>query len=165
MNKMLLITVAALLAVGCAKKQKALTMQETVVEPPSAVQHTATVNEKPGEDPAGRPTHVPIYFSYNSSELVDESRFALARLASALKGDESLTLTIEGHCDERGTTEYNLALGERRARAAREYLVKMGVPSSRIDLVSYGEERPAETGEGERAWALNRRDEFILSQN
>ncbi len=105
---------------------------------------------------------LPIYFGYDSSALTTASRDNLATKAGILKRYPELTMVIEGHCDERGTVEYNLALGERRARVAYDYLVILGVPVEKLSMVSFGEENPAMSGETEEAWAKNRRDEFTL---
>ncbi|WP_457571640.1 peptidoglycan-associated lipoprotein Pal [Desulfovulcanus sp.] len=101
-----------------------------------------------------------IYFDFDSFELKPEARTILQQKAELLKKYKNLRLVIEGHCDERGTEEYNLALGERRARAAYEFLILLGVESNRMQIVSYGEEFPADPGHNETAWAKNRRDEF-----
>lgn len=101
-----------------------------------------------------------IFFDFDSSALKPESREVLQAKAEAMELLPEVTLVIEGHCDDRGTDEYNLALGERRARAAYEYLVRLGVAPSRLSIVSYGEERPMVMGSGESAWAKNRRCEF-----
>ena len=101
-----------------------------------------------------------IYFDFDSFELKPEARDILQEKAELLKKYKNLRLVIEGHCDERGTEEYNLALGERRARAAYEFLILLGVESNRMQIVSYGEEFPADPGHNETAWAKNRRDEF-----
>ncbi|MBT8763864.1 peptidoglycan-associated lipoprotein Pal [Desulfohalobiaceae bacterium Ax17] len=101
-----------------------------------------------------------IYFDFDSFELKPEARAILQQKAELLKKYKNLRLVIEGHCDERGTEEYNLALGERRARAAYEFLILLGVESDRLQIVSYGEEFPADPGHNETAWAKNRRDEF-----
>lgn len=106
-----------------------------------------------------------IYFAFDSNELSQEARQILTEKVELLKANPSLNLLIEGHCDERGTNEYNLALGERRARAAYEFLVLMGISSSRLSIISYGEEYPAVQGGNEAAWAKNRRDEFKASAN
>lgn len=103
-----------------------------------------------------------VYFDYDSSELTPDSREALTKKATWLKANMSYKIKIEGHCDDRGSTEYNLALGERRAESAFKFLGALGVASSRITTVTYGEEKPAETGKNETAWSQNRRDEFIL---
>lgn len=106
-----------------------------------------------------------IYFAFDSNELTQESRQILTDKAELLKANPGLNLLIEGHCDERGTNEYNMALGERRARAAYEYLVLMGIEAGRLTIISYGEEYPAVPGSNEEAWAKNRRDEFKATVN
>lgn len=105
-----------------------------------------------------------IYFAFDRFDLSEESVAVLNELAAYLKANPELKLAIEGHCDERGTNEYNLALGERRAKAALDYLVSLGVDSSRLSTISYGEERPADPGHNEEAWAKNRRDEFVFAK-
>jgi len=103
-----------------------------------------------------------IYFAFDSYKLDGEARTNLKTVAKYLKDNPSTNVQIEGHCDERGTTEYNLALGERRANAARSYLTKVGVDGSRVSVISYGSERPAVQGHDEGAWAKNRRDAFVI---
>ncbi len=105
-----------------------------------------------------------VYFDYDSSELKSESQEILTRKATWLKANRGYKLKIEGNCDDRGSTEYNLALGARRAEAAAKFLNALGVPSDRITTVSYGEEKPAVEGKNEAAWSKNRRDEFVLIQ-
>ena len=104
-----------------------------------------------------------VYFSYDSAALDGNSQATLYRQAAFLNGNPSLTVTIEGHCDERGTREYNLALGERRAAAARDYLLAQGVDPARIKVISYGKERPAMAGSNEDSWAKNRRAATVLN--
>jgi peptidoglycan-associated lipoprotein len=103
-----------------------------------------------------------VYFAFNSYDLSPEARTILGRKADVLRQQTSLKVIIEGHCDERGTEEYNLALGERRAQAAYKYLSTLGVNPAQLETISYGEERPAVSGHGEAAWAQNRRCEFRL---
>jgi peptidoglycan-associated lipoprotein len=103
-----------------------------------------------------------IYFGFDSALLSEQAREALVKNADLLRKDGALKIRVEGNCDERGSDEYNLALGERRARAAMNYLVTMGIPAERLSFVSYGEERPADRGQGEESWARNRRDEFAV---
>ncbi len=103
-----------------------------------------------------------IYFAFNSSDLTPQGREILTRKAEIIREKPSLKVIIEGNCDERGTHEYNLALGERRAQSAYTYLVNLGINPSQLETISYGKERPADPGHGEAAWALNRRDEFRL---
>jgi peptidoglycan-associated lipoprotein len=101
-----------------------------------------------------------IRFEYDSAQLTDAARATLEKHALWLQGQRAATVTVEGHCDERGTVEYNLALGEQRARAAREYLVGLGVDPARLRVVSYGKERPLDMGADESAHARNRRAHF-----
>jgi len=105
-----------------------------------------------------------IFFDYDSSELKSEAQDTLTKKAEWLKANRDYKLKIEGNCDERGSTEYNLALGARRAEAAAKFLNALGISSDRITTVSYGEEKPAVEGHDESAWAQNRRDEFVLIQ-
>ncbi len=104
-----------------------------------------------------------VYFGYDSAVLDGNSQATLYRQAAFLKGNPSLTVTIEGHCDERGTREYNLALGERRAAAARDYLLAQGVDPARIRVISYGKERPVAAGSNETSWSKNRRAATVLN--
>lgn len=106
-----------------------------------------------------------IYFAFDSNELSQESRQILTEKADLLKANSALSLLVEGHCCDIGTNEYNMALGERRARAASEFLVLMGVDSSRLQIISYGEEYPAVQGTDEAARSKNRRAEFKASAN
>jgi peptidoglycan-associated lipoprotein len=98
-----------------------------------------------------------VFFAFDKSDLSADSRRTLERQAAWLKQWSNQRLTIEGHCDERGTREYNLALGERRANAAKDYLVAQGISASRLSTISYGKERPVVLGSNEAAWAQNRR--------
>jgi peptidoglycan-associated lipoprotein len=103
-----------------------------------------------------------IYFNFDSAALSDESRSILSKNADLLIKQSSVKIRIEGNSDERGSDEYNLALGERRAQAARDYLVNLGVQPERISVISYGEEKPAVAGHDEAAWEQNRRAEFVI---
>lgn len=107
-------------------------------------------------------TSVIIHFAFDSYELTEESRAVLALKANIMRKYTDVSVVIEGHCDERGTEEYNLALGERRARAAYEHLVILGVDPQRMSIVSFGEERPINPAHNETAWAENRRAEFVV---
>jgi peptidoglycan-associated lipoprotein len=104
-----------------------------------------------------------IRFDLDSSTLSDAARQTLGQHAAWLKAHAGARVTIEGHCDDRGTVEYNLALGEHRARAARDYLASLGVASGRLHTVSFGKEKPLDTGSGEAAWARNRRAHFVVT--
>ncbi|WP_020589190.1 peptidoglycan-associated lipoprotein Pal [Desulfobacter curvatus] len=103
-----------------------------------------------------------ILFDYDSSELTDQAKELLREKAAWLQANPSDTVMIEGHCDERGTTVYNLALGERRANAARNYLVDLGVSVRRLGTVSYGEEKPLDPAPTEAAYRINRRAQFVI---
>jgi peptidoglycan-associated lipoprotein len=103
-----------------------------------------------------------IYFDFDKADLLHEARVVLKEKADWLRKNPSYSVRIEGHCDERGTNEYNLALGERRAYSAKKFLVTLGISKDRIGTLSYGEERPADPGHSEEAWGKNRRDEFRL---
>lgn len=105
-----------------------------------------------------------VFFGFDKSDLTSEARATLDRQAAWLKKYANVAVTVEGHCDERGTREYNLALGERRAMAAKNYLVAAGIPASRLKTVSYGKERPAVLGSNETAWAQNRRSVSVVTQ-
>lgn len=101
-----------------------------------------------------------IHFAFDSAVISENDRGTLEEIAQWCKENPDKKLMIAGHCDERGTLEYNRALGQRRASAARDYLVHLGVPPKQVGTVSYGEEQPADPGHNEEAWAKNRRDEF-----
>lgn len=105
----------------------------------------------------------PVFFAYDSIEISDESRAALQKNAEFLKQRGSVRVMIEGHADSRGTNEYNLALGERRADAVRDYVVSLGIPSERITIVSKGEEQPFCQEESESCWQQNRRGHFVVT--
>jgi peptidoglycan-associated lipoprotein len=105
-----------------------------------------------------------VFFELDRSELSQEARQTLDRQAAWLKRYPAVRVTLEGHCDERGTREYNMALGARRANAARAYLVALGIQSARIQTVSYGAERPAVLGTGEAVWSQNRRAVTVVAQ-
>jgi peptidoglycan-associated lipoprotein len=105
----------------------------------------------------------PAFFDYDKADIRGDSRDVLATNATWLKKYSSVQFTIEGHADERGTAQYNLALGDRRANAAKDYLVSLGVDASRIKTVSYGKERPFATGHDEDSWQKNRRAHFVVT--
>jgi peptidoglycan-associated lipoprotein len=105
----------------------------------------------------------PAFFDYDKADLRSDARDVLAANAAWLKAHPSIVFTIEGHSDERGTAQYNLALGDRRANAAKEYLVSLGLDGGRAKTVSYGKERPFATGHDEDSWAKNRRAHFVVT--
>jgi len=183
MTKRKLTTVLAFLLVGtlglaaaCKKKPPTTTegakpgetpsRPETTVQPPST---TAPGGVESAELPAdvreinARGYLKDAFFDYDKSDLRDDARTALAADADWLKKNRTIQFLIEGHCDERGTSEYNLALGDRRANAAKEYLVSLGVDASRIRTVSYGKERPFCNQSSEDCWQQNRRAHFLVT--
>jgi peptidoglycan-associated lipoprotein len=103
-----------------------------------------------------------VYFAYDSSVVKPGEKAKVASVADYLKGNSSDAVKIEGHCDERGTEEYNRALGERRALAVREELIRLGIDQTRVDTISYGKDKPVDPGHNDSAWRKNRRDDFIL---
>jgi peptidoglycan-associated lipoprotein len=167
LSAVLVVGLVALFAAGCAKKSKEAppvpAPAPPVVQPVTTTTPTPPPSETPGstsQAEAGRLTDA--FFDLDSYTLRDDARLALDRAAKLLRDDSGVKLTIEGHCDERGTVEYNQALGEKRANAARDYLVNAGVATSRIQTLSYGKERPFAEGHDESAWAQNRRAHFVL---
>ncbi|HVT25120.1 MAG TPA: peptidoglycan-associated lipoprotein Pal [Rhizomicrobium sp.] len=155
---------SALLVAGCASKKEAPPAEPP--PPPAA----------PAPAPAPVSTIVPgsaedlrvnvgdtVHFDYDQYALTDEDKGTLQRQATWLQKYPAVRVTIEGHCDERGTREYNLALGARRANAVKEYLASLGVSSSRLETVSYGKERPICTQSDESCWAQNRRGVTTIS--
>lgn len=103
-----------------------------------------------------------VYFAFDSYSLNADTRNQLRNNLSWLKSNPSVKVQVEGHCDEKGTVEYNMALGDRRANAVKSYLVKAGIAKDRIDTISYGKERPADPGHDESAWSKNRRAVFVI---
>jgi|SaaInl8_200m_RNA_FD_contig_21_3225862_length_563_multi_6_in_0_out_0_1 peptidoglycan-associated lipoprotein len=165
----LLFVVAMGLGVGCAKK-KAMstpdgTAQGTSMEQGQGAEMTVEAKMAAAqslEQAKGVISRNKIYFDFDKFDLKPAARGALKAKAVLLKKYSNVRILIEGHCDDRGTAEYNLALGERRARAAYEFLVLLGVRASQLEMVSYGEEYPADPANNETAWAKNRRDEFKI---
>jgi len=180
--------VLLLVLYGCPKKKPATTPEDLNVETTTVTQPTTTtptqevtpteaeVDNDPTEDRLmsddmqevndelrRRGFSPDIYFLYDEDSLSEESRERLARNADLLKSAPQFSITIEGHADERGTNEYNLALGERRATATRDYLNSLGVPSERVRTLSYGEERPVCTEVAESCWSQNRRAHMVIT--
>jgi len=166
----LMVVLAALavlslaMAGGCGKKPKVVT--ETAPPPPV----TETVPETPPPAPAPAPDYAtmdpgqygiqPVFFAYDKFDLSEQAMATLENNARIMNEHQAVSYLVEGHCDERGTVEYNLALGEKRAKAARDYLVSLGVSAARLRVTSYGEEKPFSTGHDESAWSQNRRAHF-----
>ena len=155
------IGLSAMLSISCSKKKVS---EETDAAPDVTSIDTGDTSGAngygggAGQKVAGLPT---IYFEFNSFSLNSASKEALNLAAQWLKSNPNQRIQIEGHCDERGTTEFNLALGERRASTVRDFLTSRGVPANQLSTISYGEERPIATGSTEEAWAKNRRAEFV----
>ncbi len=147
---LLLVLVFSLGAFGCATKKES-------TEPlPSDTTGAMTALEMAAQTI----TDGIVYFDFNKYDVRPEYRDMLRQKAELMRQYPSIRVRIEGNCDDRGTQEYNLALGERRARSAYEYMVMLGVNPNQLEMISYGKERPAVTGSGEAAWAKNRRDDF-----
>ncbi|GAB1258991.1 hypothetical protein NBRC116494_34930 [Aurantivibrio plasticivorans] len=163
--KMLLVMACTLgLMVGCATTEETDMGDEGTMTDSTSGTETGTAGgtgvtvSDTEEDPAAGIDTV-FYFDFDQSILKAEARSALTAHAAILKNNTD-SVRLEGHADERGTREYNMALGERRANAVRDFLVLQGVERSRIETVSYGEERPAQLGSSESAWSMNRRVEM-----
>lgn len=173
---------------GCAKKESVKT-EEPVIPAVTAAPEPAQAVPPPVE-PAPPPAPAPpipetkteavpepavakepdkkaaletIHFDFDKYDLREPDRDILTKNAGILMTEGTADVLIEGHCDERGSTEYNLALGERRAGSAMKYLVTSGVSANRLSFISYGEEKPVDPGHGEDAWARNRRAEFVIT--
>ncbi len=152
------ILLVILLVAAC--KKRAPEDVPTVTLPPAAPASRPPVVEEP---PAPAPASLSrAWFAFDSSALSADAKRAMTENASLLAANPQVRVEIQGHCDERGTTEYNMALGQRRAQAARSYLVSQGVSANRLTTVSYGEERPLRQGSDEGAWGQNRRAELRL---
>ena len=148
-----LLLFAALLLAGCPKKP--------VIETGRAEKEVVVVEEKEVvvvEESALQD----IFFDFDKSVIRPDGKAGLDNNIEWLKANPNVRIVIEGHCDDRGTNEYNLALGERRARAGRDYLAAGGINPNRIKTISYGEERPFCRGQNEEAWQCNRRDHFVV---
>jgi peptidoglycan-associated lipoprotein len=181
-----IITVALAISVGaCAKKKPPVarpippppppvtdTAPPRPPAPPEPVRETPIPPEPVTSDPLvatdidqinKNSPFQPVFYAFDSAEVDAEAQKVLNANAEILRKYPSWVITIEGHSDERGTAEYNLALGERRAAAARTYLVSLGIPADRLKTVSYGKEFPFDPGHDEAAWAKNRRAHFVVT--
>ncbi|NMW21158.1 MAG: peptidoglycan-associated lipoprotein Pal [Chlorobiaceae bacterium] len=140
------LLIPSMLFIGACCGEKAVVETPKPLPPPPPVV-TATLGD--------------IFFDFDRSEIRAEARDQLQTNYHWLEENASRKVIIEGHCDERGTNEYNLALGERRANSAKDYLINLGAAPGRLNTVSYGEEKPFASGHNEEAWAQNRRDHFV----
>jgi peptidoglycan-associated lipoprotein len=169
MRKIVTISMAAiaLTVAGCAKKQAAPEVVPPVEQAPPG-EAVAPGDVELVELPAAQADLVAkagsdtVYFGTDKYDLDEATKATLAAQARWLIANTNVRASIEGHCDERGTREYNMALGERRANAARDFLVSQGVPAARLLVTSWGKERPVAPGSNEEAWAQNRRAVTVL---
>ncbi len=160
------IVVCAFLIAGCASKSS-----ESIIGTDSVVADGAVYGDSSGKTyteaeaalrEQARLALKDVFFSFESADLDESATAQLKRNAEWMIAHPSVSVIIEGHCDERGTDEFNMALGERRADMSKSFLVKAGVASSRIETLSYGEERPFDAGHDESAWSRNRRAHFVV---
>jgi peptidoglycan-associated lipoprotein len=157
---LLIILASFIAAIGCGKKPP-----PPPPAPPPVVVAPDTTTPPPPEPPPPPPPPLQltaIYFDYDKAEIRADARDILSQNGKSLTDHPTSTIRIEGNCDERGTEQYNLALGEKRANSARDYLVNYGISASRITTISYGKERPVAKGHNEEAWSKNRRDDFAI---
>jgi peptidoglycan-associated lipoprotein len=153
---------ALVLVVGCSSKPK--NKQDDAAAVGSEGNNQGMNLELNGSSDVGNAGGLKtVYFGFDSSNLEGDTKETIKSNADFLKQMPTVDVQVEGHCDERGGRQYNLALGERRAKAVRDYLVALGVPAKRISVISYGSERPAAEGSDESAWAKNRRANFVIT--
>ena len=161
----LLGIVAGLLG-ACAHEKPAPVAQAPAPPPVVAPTPPPKVEKpKPSDDIAAALKAAIVHFDFDRDVIKPEAQEALQKLSGVLERNPDVAIQIQGNCDERGTEEYNLHLGMRRATSAKQYLVGLGVDGNRIDTISYGFERPADPRHNEEAWASNRRDDFVRTQN
>ena len=176
-NLALLFVIPGLLfTVACAKKtvKDDTVLQQQQAEEEAAIKVSEAEQEEMEEErlqeearrkmmaAQNRFVNEDTHFEFDSSNLLSEAQEILRWKAAWLQKNPNVQVTIEGHCDERGTNEYNLALGDRRANSAKAYLMDLGIYGSRLNTISYGEERPADYGSNEEAWAKNRRAHLVI---
>jgi peptidoglycan-associated lipoprotein len=179
----LILCFSIMMTAGCAKKSvvkeqsvtgeqkgavaettKEVAKKEGPVKEEPVTQEVAKVEEEAiKEKAASAEMFKDINFDFDKFSLRPEAREILKQHADYLAKNKDVNVTVEGHCDERGTSEYNLALGERRAKEAMKYLKELGIGAKRIKTVSYGKEKPLDPGHNEEAWAKNRRDHFVIT--
>ena len=158
MMALLLVIPALMFTVSCQKKTVAIAQEQPAMEVKEEVV-VVTATPSTGSDMVMQED---IFFEFDKSMLTPMAQDNLMRKAEWLRANADANVTIEGHCDERGTPEYNLALGDRRAESTKAYLVDLGINASRLSTVSYGEERPLDPASNEEAWAKNRRGHFVI---
>jgi peptidoglycan-associated lipoprotein len=185
----LALSCGALLAGGCAKQE--VIKKDEPLAPSAAVAAPAQVQVQPQQEQVTqlpvaqegiKETAAPkeavvetnqagelkvaletIYFNFDSANLSDQARSGLVKNAGLLNKIGKASIRVEGNCDERGSDDYNLALGEKRAKQAVQYLINLGIPAQRLTAISYGKEKPAAPGHDEASWAKNRRDDFVIA--
>jgi peptidoglycan-associated lipoprotein len=179
-----LLPLVGLLVAGCPKKKPQAAPEQIAMETKQVQPPTQEMPAEPTAPAMDQTEHNPlesedlrvvneeaqrqgfaanVYFDFDKSELKPEAREGLAANAEFLRNHPEFVLIVEGHCDERGTNEYNLALGERRANAAKDYLTSLGVAAGRLNTISYGEERPVCTQSDESCWSQNRRAHMVIT--
>jgi len=153
------------LAPGCSSRKKV--SSEAQIEPPPtestppSTTDNGAIPPPPAETTSERLALEDAFFDFDDFSLRQDAKSALEKDGKYLEKNSATKVVIEGHCDERGSVEYNLALGEKRARAAKDYLVSYGIPGGRLTTISYGKERPFDSGHDESAWAKNRRAHVV----
>lgn len=167
--KLITLIAAAVLLAACASEpeESAATTSAGAVES-SGSSTSTTTTALPSLDPRSQEWLVVnvgdrVFYDFDQSDLTPEAQDTVEKVVAWLKTYPDITITVEGHCDERGTREYNLALGERRANSVRSYMEALGIDNSRLSIISFGKERPAVLGSNEAAWAQNRRSVFVVN--
>ena len=160
-KKIILALTALVFVAACSSKKKNAV---DTVEVGDGIQEKPLGFDPMGSDSGNIPGLATIHFEYDKFGLSPEARNILAQNAEFMRSNTNVNLQVEGHCDSRGSIEYNLTLGERRANAVKSYLVSLGIPDSRLSVLSYGEEKPMNAGDSESAHAANRRANFVPVQ-
>lgn len=162
-----LLSVAALVLGACSKKTKNETDNLAAMnnQADSSAESSAMSFDPQGSDSGKIAGLITVNFEYDKASLSSEARKKLKANAEWMTANPKVKIQIEGHCDSRGSIEYNLALGERRANAVRQYLETLGVGGDRLSTISFGEEKPYSMDESEKAWSMNRRANFVPSTN
>ncbi len=180
--KRLFIILILVFAVGCQKKytrtpaedqqpvdeqvrEEVMTpAEEEIVEPVEIVEEESVEEERLSAEEKAAAVFKDVLFEYDKYDIRPDARVILDSVADFLNAEKSVNIVIEGHCDERGTNEYNLALGENRGKAAMKYLLARGIPSSRMLVITYGEEKPVCMGSNDSCWQSNRRAHFVITK-
>ena len=163
-RKLALGLVACALVVGCKGKQSQSDQSLDSVPTAGDIDSSAMNLDPMGSDSGKIAGLVTVRFGYDKSSLDAAAKKDIATNVQWMKKNAATRVQIEGHCDARGTIEYNVALGERRANAVKAYMVSMGIPADRLSVISYGKEKPIANGDSEQAWAQNRRANFVPAQ-